>query len=81
MEPTFAARQPDNRMYGIVPIHTLTTYTHLQTYMSTEHFQKSEERTSVQSLIERASFVKRSVPDGDLQVANQQGMVEGRNAA
>jgi hypothetical protein len=32
-------------------------------------------------LIERASLVKRSVPDGDLQVANQQEMVEGRTAA
>jgi hypothetical protein len=80
MELTFAARQPDNRMYLIVPIYSLTTYTHLQTYVSAEHFQKLEERTSVQSLIERASFVKRSVPDGDLQVANQQE-VEGRTAA
>lgn len=31
MELTFAARQPDNRMYRIVPIHSLTTYAHLQT--------------------------------------------------
>ena len=81
MELTFTARQPDNRMYRIVPIYSLTTYTHLRPYGSTEHFQKLEERTSVQILIERASFVKRSVPDGDLQVANQQGMVESRTAA
>jgi hypothetical protein len=70
MELTFAARQPDNRMYRVVPIYGLTTCTHLQTYVSTEHFQKLKEQTSVQSLIERASFVKRNVPDGDLQVAN-----------
>ena len=81
MELTFAAGQPDNRMYLIVPIYRLTTNTHLQTYMSTERVQKLEERTSVQSLIECASFVKRSVPDGDLQVANQLEMVEGRTAA
>ena len=71
MELTFTARQPDYRMYRVVPIHSLTTYTHLQTYVSTERFQNLEERTSVQSLIERASFVKRSVPDEDLQVVNQ----------
>ena len=81
MELTFAAGQPDNRMYLIVPVYRLTTNTHLQTYMSTERVQKLEERTSVQSLIECASFVKRSVPDGDLQVANQLELVEGRTAA
>ena len=53
-------------MYRIIPIYSLTTDTHLQTHVSTEHFQRIDERTSVQSLIERASFVKRRLPDGDL---------------
>ena len=30
MELTFAARHPENRIYRIVPIYSLTTYTHLQ---------------------------------------------------
>lgn len=81
MKLTFASRQPNNRMYRIVPIHSLTTYAHLQTRVNWTLSKKTEERTSVQSLIEHSSFVKRSVPDGDLQEANQQGMVEGRTAA
>lgn len=53
-------------MHRIIPIYGLATDTHLQTYVPTEHFQRLNERTSVQSLIERASFVKRRQPDGDL---------------
>lgn len=50
-----------------IPINGLTTDTHLQNQMGQlSAFKILDEQTCVQSFIERASFVKRRLPDGDL---------------
>ena len=52
-------------MYRCVPIDSLATDTYLRSHEAAERF-RVDRRTSVQSFIERASFVKSRVPDGDL---------------
>lgn len=52
-------------MYRSVSIDGLATNTYLRFHGVVEKF-RVDRRTSVQSFIERASFVNSRVPDGDL---------------